>query len=100
MSNLIAFEVEGNAMEPIIQEGNVVCVDPNQIPVANGKDIGVFIIGDSLHVAKYTSYGARFIMIHENAPHSVVSAASVEILGKVVRNEENHSAGNTMAIAL
>lgn len=101
MDNLIAFEVIGNAMAPSIPEGEIVHVNPDIVPISNGKDIGVFIIGDSLHVARYTRYGSKFILLHENAPHSVVPVANVEILGKVIEsetfpiNEENHSAGNT-----
>lgn len=100
MSNLIAFEVEGNAMAPIIIAGQTIQVDPNEIPAANGKDIGVFIVNDQLHVAKYTRYGSQLILIHESARHAVVSAAYVEILGKVVENKNDHSAGNTMVMPL
>lgn len=95
--SIICFEVAGKAMEPTIKEGSVISVDTDMTPAANGKDIGVFIANDNVHVARYTRYGSRMILLHENAPHSVVPAAYVEILGKVVVNEENHSAANTMA---
>ncbi|MBY0124487.1 hypothetical protein, partial [Bacillus sp. S/N-304-OC-R1] len=78
---------------------NVITVDTVQVPASNGNDIGVFIINDSLHVARYTRYGSQYILLHENAAHAVVSAYQVEILGKVVKIENDHSAGNTMAIA-
>lgn len=97
MNNLITLEVTGNAMVPTISEGAVINVDMGQTPRANGKDIGVFNVNDHLHVARYTRYGSQLILIHENAAHAVVPAAYVEILGKVVQNEENHSAENTMA---
>lgn len=98
MSHLISFEVEGNAMEPTIKPGDVVHVDSNTMPAANGKEIGVFIINDNLHLAKHTVYGNQLILIHDNDRHAVVPFSNVEFLGKVVEIKNDHSAGNTLAI--
>ncbi|MGG3988409.1 S24 family peptidase [Bacillus smithii] len=94
-------EVEGNAMEPTILEGDILEVDPLQEPKSNGKDLAVLKVHDKYHVCRFTRFGRQILMLHDNAPIVVVRREHVEIVGKVVGgtfiNKENHSAGNTMA---
>lgn len=91
-------EVVGDAMAPVILEGDVLQVDPSQQPRSNGKDLAVLRVNGAYHVCKYTKMGLQILMLHENAPIMVARSYEVEIVGLVTGiNEENHSAGNTAA---
>jgi SOS-response transcriptional repressor LexA len=98
-------EVEGDAMAPSILEGDILYIDLRQQPRANNMDIACLKIKEELHVCRYVRYGNQIMLFHENAPVSVVAAEVVKVVGKVIGgsfipvNEENHSAGNTMAFA-
>lgn len=111
LNHCFGLEVTGDAMEPWILEGDILYVDPKQRPKGNAQDIAIIKIEDSYHVCKYTSFGDKILVIHDNAPNVSLSAESVEFVGKVIggshtmtsqipgAQKENHSAGNTMAFA-
>jgi len=99
MNNLLTLEVTGNSMEPSVKNGDIVYVNPDIMPAANGKDMAVFIVNDEkLHICCYTRHGSQLILLHENGRHGVVRDYQVEIMGKVVEIEKNHIAGNDMAL--
>lgn len=96
-NNIFVLEVEGDAMAPNVLEGDLLTVDMADKPKSNGKDLSILIVDGKLHVCRYTRFGKQILMIHDNAPIIAVANDKVEVLGKVIEQKENLSAGHTKA---
>lgn len=98
-----ALEVEGQAMEPVLFEGDKVIVDPEVQPRGNAKDIALFEINGEHYVSRFFRYGNQIVLLFDNASGFTVRAYEATILGKVMYcdpisniKEKSHCATNTM----
>lgn len=110
MSRIIGLEVTGEAMEPILLEGDVIYIDKGTKPRSNADDLAVLKVKGNYHVCRFTVYGSQILMLHDNAPLKVVKIEDVEIVGKVIGSSyeteikipkemiESLSAANTEAL--
>ncbi|MBO1005762.1 S24 family peptidase [Pseudogracilibacillus auburnensis] len=105
LNNSFELEVAGNAMEPVLIEGDEIAVDIKLNPRTNGKDLAVIEVDGNYHICRLARFGRQLLMLHDNGPTVAIGEDRVKIIGKVVGatnysiNENNHSAANTMAIA-
>lgn len=82
---LSAIRVEGDSMEPLLNDGDEILVDRTPRPFRDG--IHVVRLGDSLMVKRVASAGAeRFSLLSQNLayPPVIVPMEDVEIIGRVV----------------
>nr|WP_298897457.1 S24 family peptidase [uncultured Altererythrobacter sp.] len=84
-AQLSAITVEGDSMEPLLRDGDEILVDRAPRPFRDG--VHVVRLGDTLMVKRVASQGAgRLALLSQNLayPPVEVSAADVEIIGRVV----------------
>jgi len=84
-AELSAITVDGDSMEPLLNDGDEILVDC--APRAFSDGIHVLRLGDRLMVKRVASAGAgQFVLISENAAYPPVEAAAdeMEIIGRVV----------------
>ncbi|MEM7666240.1 MAG: S24 family peptidase [Pseudomonadota bacterium] len=77
--------VEGDSMEPLLNDGDQILVDRSPRPFRDG--VHVVRLGDTLMVKRVASAGAgRFSLLSQNLAYPPVSveAGDVEIIGRVV----------------
>ncbi|AUX70334.1 transcriptional regulator [Porphyrobacter sp. HT-58-2] len=84
-AQLSAIRVEGDSMEPLLNDGDEILVDRSPRPFRDG--IHVVRLGDTLMVKRVASAGAgRVALLSQNLayPPVEVAADEVEIIGRVV----------------
>ena len=84
-AQLSAIRVEGDSMEPLLNDGDEILVDRSPRPFRDG--IHVVRLGDTLMVKRVASAGAgRLALLSQNLayPPVEVAADEVEIIGRVV----------------
>ncbi|MEM9085432.1 MAG: S24 family peptidase [Pseudomonadota bacterium] len=84
-AQLSAITVEGDSMEPLLNDGDEILVDRSNRPFRDG--IHVVRLGDTLMVKRVASAGAgRFSLLSQNLayPPVNVEAEELEIIGRVV----------------
>jgi len=84
-ANLSVITVEGDSMEPLLNNGDEILVDRSQRPFRDG--VHVVRLGDSLMVKRVASAGAgRFSLLSQNLayPPVHVDVQEIEIIGRVV----------------
>ena len=84
-AQLSAIQVEGDSMEPLLNDGDEILVDRSQRPFRDG--VHVVRLGDTLMVKRVASAGAgRFALLSQNLAYPPVSveAEELEIIGRVV----------------
>lgn len=84
-AQLSAIRVEGDSMEPLLNNGDEILVDRSPRPFRDG--IHVVRLGDTLMVKRVASAGAgRIALLSQNLayPPVEVAADEVEIIGRVV----------------
>ncbi len=84
-AQLSAIRVEGDSMEPLLNDGDEILVDRSPRPFRDG--IHVVRLGDTLMVKRVASAGAgRVALLSQNFayPPVEVAADEVEIIGRVV----------------
>lgn len=84
-AQLSAIQVEGDSMEPLLNDGDEILVDRSQRPFRDG--VHVVRLGDTLMVKRVASAGAgRFALLSQNLayPPVNVDADELEIIGRVV----------------
>jgi phage repressor protein C with HTH and peptisase S24 domain len=84
-ARLSAIRVEGDSMEPLLNDGDEILVDRS--PRAFRDGIHVVRLGDTLMVKRVASAGAgRFALLSQNLayPPVQVEAGEIEIIGRVV----------------
>ena len=84
-AKLSAITVEGDSMEPLLNDGDEILVDLSQQPYRDG--IHVVRMGDTLMVKRVASAGGgRFSLLSQNLAYPPVSVAAedIEIIGRVV----------------
>ncbi len=84
-AQLAAITVEGDSMEPLLNDGDEILIDRAPRPFRDG--VYVVRLGDTLMVKRVASAGAgRFSLLSQNLAYPPVSveASEVEIIGRVV----------------
>ena len=84
-AQLSAITVEGDSMEPLLNDGDEILIDRSQRPFRDG--VHVVRLGDTLMVKRVASAGAgKFALLSQNMayPPVMVEANELEILGRVV----------------
>ena len=84
-AKLSAIQVEGDSMEPLLNDGDEILIDRSQRPFRDG--VHVVRLGDTLMVKRVASAGAgRFALLSQNLayPPVNVEAEELEIIGRVV----------------
>ena len=84
-AKLSAITVEGDSMEPLLNDGDEILVDLSPQPYRDG--IHVVRMGDTLMVKRVASAGGgRFSLLSQNLAYPPVSVAAedIEIIGRVV----------------
>jgi phage repressor protein C with HTH and peptisase S24 domain len=84
-AQLAALRVEGDSMEPLLNDGDEILVDRSPRPFRDG--IYVVRLGDTLMVKRVASAGAgRLVLLSQNLayPPIEVAAEEVTIIGRVV----------------
>lgn len=84
-AELSAIQVEGDSMEPLLNDGDEILVDRSQRPFRDG--VHVVRLGDTLMVKRVASAGGgRFALLSQNLayPPVNVEAEELEIIGRVV----------------
>lgn len=84
-AQLSAIRVEGDSMEPLLNDGDEILVDRSPRPFRDG--IHVVRLGDTLMVKRLASAGAgRVALLSQNLayPPVEVAAEEIEIIGRVV----------------
>ncbi|MEO0689823.1 MAG: S24 family peptidase [Pseudomonadota bacterium] len=84
-AQLSAITVEGDSMEPLLNDGDEILVDRSGRPFRDG--IHVVRLGDTLMVKRVASAGAgRFSLLSQNLAYPPVNVAAdeLEIIGRVV----------------
>jgi phage repressor protein C with HTH and peptisase S24 domain len=84
-AQLSAITVEGDSMEPLLNDGDEILVDRRPLPFRDG--IHVVRMGDTLMVKRVASAGGgRLSLLSQNLAYPPVSVAEedVEIIGRVV----------------
>ncbi|MEM7703576.1 MAG: S24 family peptidase [Pseudomonadota bacterium] len=84
-AQLSAITVEGDSMEPLLNDGDEILIDRSQRPFRDG--VYVVRLGDTLMVKRVASAGAgRFALLSQNMayPPVNVEAEELEIIGRVV----------------
>ena len=84
-AQLSTIKVEGDSMEPLLNDGDEILVDRSNRPFRDG--IHVVRLGDTLMVKRVASAGAgRFSLLSQNLayPPVNVEADELEIIGRVV----------------
>jgi phage repressor protein C with HTH and peptisase S24 domain len=84
-AQLSAITVEGDSMEPLLNDGDEILVDRRPLPFRDG--IHVLRMGDTLMVKRVASAGGgRLALLSQNLAYPPVSVAAedVEIIGRVV----------------
>jgi phage repressor protein C with HTH and peptisase S24 domain len=84
-AQLAAITVEGDSMEPLLNDGDEILVDRSPRPFRDG--VHVVRLGDALMVKRVASAGAgRLALLSQNLayPPVQVAANEVEIIGRVV----------------
>ncbi|MCX9146341.1 S24 family peptidase [Erythrobacter sp. WG] len=84
-AELSAIRVEGDSMEPLLNDGDEILVDRSPRPFRDG--LHVVRLGDTLMVKRVASAGAgRIALLSQNLayPPVEVAAEEVEIIGRVV----------------
>jgi len=84
-AELSAITVEGDSMEPLLNDGDEILVDRRALPFRDG--IHVVRMGDTLMVKRVASAGGgRLSLLSQNLAYPPVSVAAedVEIIGRVV----------------
>ncbi|MEM6476940.1 MAG: LexA family transcriptional regulator [Pseudomonadota bacterium] len=84
-AQLSAITVEGDSMEPLLNDGDEILVDRSERAFRDG--VHVVRLGDSLMVKRVASAGAgRFALLSQNMayPPVTVEAEDIEIIGRVV----------------
>lgn len=84
-AQLSAITVEGDSMEPLLNDGDEILVDRRPLPFRDG--IHVVRMGDTLMVKRVASAGGgRLSLLSQNLAYPPVSVAAedVEIIGRVV----------------
>ena len=84
-AQLSTIKVEGDSMEPLLNDGDEILVDRSNRPFRDG--IHVVRLGDTLMVKRVASAGAgRFSLLSQNLayPPVIVEADELEIIGRVV----------------
>jgi phage repressor protein C with HTH and peptisase S24 domain len=84
-AQLSAIRVEGDSMEPLLNDGDEILVDRSPRPFRDG--IHVVRLGDTLMVKRVASAGAgRMALLSQNLayPPVEVAAEEVAIIGRVV----------------
>ena len=84
-AQLSAIRVEGDSMEPLLNDGDEILVDRSPRPFRDG--IHVVRLGDTLMVKRLASAGpGRIALLSQNLayPPVEVAAGEVEIIGRVV----------------
>ncbi|MEM6827309.1 MAG: S24 family peptidase [Pseudomonadota bacterium] len=84
-AQLSTIKVEGDSMEPLLNDGDEILVDRSDRPFRDG--IHVVRLGDTLMVKRVASAGAgRFSLLSQNLayPPVNVEADELEIIGRVV----------------
>ena len=84
-AQLSAIQVEGDSMEPLLNDGDEILIDRSQRPFRDG--VHVVRLGDTLMVKRVASAGAgRFALLSQNLayPPVNVEAEELEIIGRVV----------------
>ncbi len=82
---LSAIRVEGDSMEPLLNDGDEILVDCSPLPFRDG--IHVVRLSETLMVKRVASLGAgRLVLLSQNFayPPVEVAAEEVEIIGRVV----------------
>ena len=84
-THLSVITVEGDSMEPLLNDGDEILVDRSPRPFRDG--VHVVRLGDTLMVKRVASAGAgRFSLLSQNLayPPVGVEAGEIEIIGRVV----------------
>ena len=84
-AELSAIRVEGDSMEPLLNDGDEILVDRAQRPFRDG--VHVVRLGDTLMVKRVASAGAgRVALLSQNLAYPPVEVApdEIEIIGRVV----------------
>ncbi|MEM7780578.1 MAG: S24 family peptidase [Pseudomonadota bacterium] len=84
-AELSAIQVEGDSMEPLLNDGDEILIDRAQRPFRDG--VHVVRLGDTLMVKRVARAGAgRFSLLSQNLayPPVDVDAEEVEVIGRVV----------------
>lgn len=84
-AQLSAITVEGDSMEPLLNDGDEILIDRSPRPFRDG--VHVVRLGDTLMVKRVASAGAgRFALLSQNMayPPVNVEAGELEIIGRVV----------------
>lgn len=84
-AKLSSITVEGDSMEPVLNDGDEILVDLAEQPYRDG--IHVVRLGDTLMVKRVASAGGgRFALLSQNLAYPPVSveAEDIEIIGRVV----------------
>lgn len=84
-ARLSSITVEGDSMEPLLNDGDEILIDRSTRPFRDG--VHVVRLGDTLMVKRVASAGAgRFALLSQNLayPPVNVEASEVEIIGRVV----------------
>jgi len=84
-AELSAIRVEGDSMEPLLNDGDEILIDRAPRPFRDG--IHVVRLGDTLMVKRVASAGAgRVALLSQNFayPPVEVAAEEIEIIGRVV----------------
>lgn len=84
-AKLQAITVEGDSMEPLLNNGDEILIDTSQRPFRDG--VHVVRLGDTLMVKRVAQAGAgRFSLLSQNLayPPVEVAADEMEVIGRVV----------------
>ncbi|MEM7689682.1 MAG: S24 family peptidase [Pseudomonadota bacterium] len=84
-AQLSAITVEGDSMEPLLNNGDEILIDRSPRPFRDG--VHVVRLGDTLMVKRVASAGAgRFALLSQNLayPPVMVEVDEIEIIGRVV----------------
>ena len=84
-ARLSAITVEGDSMEPLLNNGDEILIDTSQRPFRDG--VHVVRLGDTLMVKRVAQAGAgRFSLLSQNLayPPVEVAADEMEVIGRVV----------------
>ena len=84
-AKLQAITVEGDSMEPLLNDGDEILIDTSQRPFRDG--VHVVRLGDTLMVKRVAQAGAgRFSLLSQNLAYPPVDVAAdeMEVIGRVV----------------
>lgn len=85
-ANLVAFFVEGDSMEPTLEDGDLVLIDKGRTQPRTGAIFAVCVGGDLLQIKRLEVIGelVRVIADNKNYPVAELPAEQVHVIGQVI----------------